>query len=196
MQSFIFRMKITYPIFLLFVSLITAAQDGISLTKVVKADFDENGFEDIAYLIQEKTADYNSIQIEVYFKNYDGSESEIKTEKMIFNKSKLGAESENIICYSFSFSENNLCLIFKKNDTNYFWFFNYYNHDFELLYYGESVNENETQKHRMLNLRESKLTISVLKNGAIDWDSYSHPHTVIEIPTLNKFNGFEVKWPK
>ena len=189
-------MRIFYLLVSLFTSLISSAQDGISLCKVVKADFDENGHEDIAYLTQEKTADYNSIQIEVYFKNYDGSESEIKTEKMIFNKSKLGAESENLICYSFTFNENNLCLIFKKNNTNYYWFFNYYNRDFELLYYGESVNENETQKHRMLNLRESKVTISVLKKEANDWDSYSHPYTVIDIPTLNKFNGFEVKWPK
>lgn len=189
-------MKIPYSIFFLFVSFLTTAQDGISLTKVVTADFDENGYEDIAYLTQEKTADYNSIQIEVFFKNYDGTESEIKTEKMIFTKSKLGDESENLICYSFTFSENNLCLIFRKNNTNYYWFFNYYNQDFELLYYGESVNENEIQKHRMLNLRESKLTISVQKNGANDWDSYSHPHTIVDIPTLNKFNGFEVKWPK
>ena len=36
----------------------------------------------------------------------------------------------------------------------------------------------------------------VLKKEANDWDSYSHPYTVIDIPTLNKFNGFEVKWPK
>jgi hypothetical protein len=187
-------MKIFY--LLLFTSWLSSAQDGISITKVVEADFDENGFEDIAYFTQEKTADYDSIQIEVYFKNYDGSESEIKTEKIIFNKTRFGADTENLICYSFTFSENNLCLIFKKNNTNYYWFFNYYNQDFELLYYGESVNENETQKHRMLNLRESKLTISVLKTGANDWNSYSHPHTVVAIPTLNNFKGFEVKWPK
>ena len=187
-------MKILY--LLLFTSWLSSAQDGISITKVVEADFDENGFEDIAYFTQEKTADYDSIQIEVYFKNYDGSESEIKTEKIIFNKTRSGADTENLICYSFTFSENNLCLIFKKNNTNYYWFFNYYNQDFELLYYGESVNENEAQKHRLLNLRESKLTISVLKTGANDWNSYSHPHTVVAIPTLNNFKGFEVKWPK
>jgi hypothetical protein len=187
-------MKILY--LLLFTSWLSSAQDGISITKVVEADFDENGFEDIAYFTQENTAAYNSIQIEVFFKNYDGSESTIKTEKIIFNKTMSEVDAENLICYSFTFSENNLCLIFKKNNTNYYWFFNYYNQDFELLYYGESVNENESQKHRMLNLRESKLTISVLKNGANEWNSYSHPHTVVAIPTLNKFKGFEVKWPK
>jgi len=189
-------MKISYTLLFLFISFLSSAQDGISLTKQVIADFDENGFEDIAYLTQEKTGDYDSLQIEVYFKNYDGSENEIRTEKMIFTKSKLGVESENLICYSFTFSENNLCLIFKQNNTNYYWLFKYYNHDFELLYYGESFNENETQKHRMLNLRASTVTISALKNGSNDWDSYSHPHTIVEIPTLNKFNGFEVKWPK
>ena len=189
-------MKILFTIVFLLISFLSSAQDGISLTKQVVADFDENGYEDIAYLTQEKTTHYDSLQIEVYCKNYDGSENEIKTEKMIFPKSELNDESENLICYSFTFSENYLCLIFEQNNTYYYWFFKHYNHDFELLFYAESVHENELQKHRMLNLRASTVRISTLKNGSNDWDSYSHPHTIVDIPTLNKFNGFAVQWPK
>jgi hypothetical protein len=187
-------MRILY--LFLFVTWFSAGQDGISLSKVVNADFDEDGYEDIAYLTLEKTPTYDTIQMEVYFNGMEGIEFQIKTEKMIFTKSTTNESTEDLICYSFSFQENSLAVIFKKKDITYYWFFNYYNRDFELLHYGESTLENETQKFSYLNLKESKLTISYLKKDATNWDSYSLSHTITNIPTLNQFNGFEVKWPK
>ncbi|WP_291120045.1 hypothetical protein [Flavobacterium sp. UBA6135] len=172
---------------------ICCAQDGISLEKVVKADFDENGIEDIAYLTQETSSDYDSIQIEVHLMGSEGILHEIKTEKIIFYKTN---SDDYLLCYSFTFSENSLNLVFRKDATNYYWFFEYNENDFELLYYGESIRENDTQTFRYLNLKSGKLSVSQLKPNADNWDTFSKPFTVISIPTLKEFKGYEVKWPK
>ncbi|GGD15464.1 hypothetical protein [Flavobacterium orientale] len=172
---------------------ICCAQDGISLEKVVKADFDGNGFEDVAYYTQEKSEEFDTVQIEVYFYGIEGITHEVKSEKIIFNKSE---SEDHLLCYSFTFSENTLNLIFTKNKINYYWFFEYNDNDFELLYYGESERTDDFQKFRYLNLKASKLAVSQLKKDATEWETVSLPFTVITIPTLNAFKGYEVKWTK
>jgi hypothetical protein len=186
-------MRILLQIIFLFISFSIIAQDGTSIEKVVKADFDENGIEDIAYLTQETASDYDSLQIEVHLMGSEGILHEIKTEKMIFNKTN---SDDYLLCYSFTFSENSLNLVFRKNNTHYYWFFEYNENDFELLYYGESIRENDTQTFRYLNLKSGKLSVSQLKPNADNWDTFSKPFTVISIPPLKEFKGYEVKWPK
>lgn len=141
-----------YTVLFLIIFTSLHAQESICYLDTINTDFNLNGIQDKAFLTQKVGPQGTTIEIEVQI-NENESNHNIVSNKMEFPSQENSYD--NFQLFNFSYSDEHLCVIYIFKSIYYF--FNFTDKDFDLVFYSEFNRNLEAQTSSTLNLKDGIL---------------------------------------